>query len=488
MQRSGSLNLPSLEEIESELARRDYLTFVKTVNRNYTDKWFHRIVAEKLEAFTHKRIKNLMIFQPPQTGKSELASRNLPPYIFGHYPKRKIIQVAYSYPLAGKFNRDVQRVILSPDYKKIFPGTRLNEKNVRTEGNWLKNSDEFEIVDHAGRYLSIGRGGGGTGNPADYIIIDDPFKSKEEAASFTIREKVWDVYNYVLRARGGDDLSTLLCVTRWHEDDLAGRILESAKLTGEQLTIVSFPALYRDGAVEVYDTRTEFNQSIWPEKFSTEHYLKKEKEIGSFGFESIYQQRPRPAEGSIIKAQWINYYKVAERPKKFDLIIQSWDLTFKKTASGSYVCGQVWGLLGAKKYLIEQFRERIDFVDTKKILRNYSIRFPRSVKLIEDKANGPAIISELKKEIPGIIAISTGKNSKEERLMAVSPQFEAGDVVIPSNASFTDEYLNELLSFPSSAQSDQVDSTSQALDYLHGKEKKEMPAIFMGEDRGANKW
>jgi hypothetical protein len=191
-----------------------------------------------------------MLFMPPRHGKSEQGSRRLPAYIFGRKPHAAVIATSYSADLAKLMNRDVQRIIDTPIYGRIFPQTQLCNRK-RTDATlsknqtWIRNSDLFEIVGHRGYYRCAGVGGGITGMGCDFGLIDDPIKNAEEAASEVYREKVWEWYVSTFRTRLSKHGQQLLIMTRWHEDDLAGRLLQLAKsnANADQWRVVSFPAI-----------------------------------------------------------------------------------------------------------------------------------------------------------------------------------------------------------------------------------------------------
>ena len=171
----------------------------------------------------------------------------------------------------------------------------------------------------------------------------------------------------------------------------------------------------------------------------------------------------------IVKREWSKYYNVA--PSEWDQIIMSWDMTFKNSNSADWVVGQVWGRQGARKYLLDQVRDRMGFVETRRAVKRLRDKWPTATAiLIEDKANGPAIIDTLREEISGIIAINP-KDSKVARLEAISPQIEAGDVFLPEAAPWIDDFIEEFLMFPNGAHDDQVDTATQALNYLARNER-----------------
>jgi len=451
-----------------ELARRNIAAFALYTDCNYQINWHHKLICRYLTAFAQKKLRRLMVFMPPRHGKSELVSRKLPAFLLGRDPNCSIIATSYSADLAQRMNRDVQRIIDSPEYGAVFPETSLYGKNIRivANGSFLRNSDIFEVVGHRGTYRSAGVGGGITGMGADYIIMDDVIKNREEANSLTYREKLWDWYTSTLYTRQEKDASILLTVTRWHEDDLAGRLLKAAASgNGDKWDVLSLPAIkeYEDCP---YDPRV-IGAALWENKFNLDKLADIKKTIGTYNWAALYQQRPSALEGNLFKREWWKYYIVM--PSGFDEIIISADCAFKGSDDSDYVVIQVWGRKGAMRYLIDQVRDKMTFSATIVTMRNLSYKWPTAYrKLIEDKANGTAVIDTLKSEITGLIPVNP-EGGKIVRAQAASPLVEAGNICIPAPAiaPWISDFIEEFASFPNGAHDDQVDSMTQANIYFN---------------------
>jgi predicted phage terminase large subunit-like protein len=453
-----------------ELARRHFDEFVITLMPDYRMGWFLQDLCRNLESFLDDAVAGhsprLMISAPPRHGKSELASRKFPAWAFGRYPDISIISASYSADLASRMNRDVQRNIDNDIYRDIFPETYLNAANVKTmAGHYLRNSDIFEIVKHKGSYRSAGVGGGITGMGGKILIIDDPVKDRAEADSPTVRQNVYDWYTSTLRTRLDAGGGILLIMTRWHEDDLAGRLLSLAAENpkAEQWKLVKYPAI-----ATADEPFRKTGEPLHPDRYSMEELNSIRQGLPLRDWEALYQQTPAPDEGNVFRREWIRYYDQSSCPKRFERTVQSWDLSFKDTDGSDFVVGQVWGEFGGNLYLLDQRRGRMDFTESVAAIRTMSAKYPKAyAKLVEDKANGPAVINHLKNEISGLIPIEpTG--SKQARAYAASPAFQAGNVFIPHplSVSWVAAYEHELLSFPAGANDDQVDATSQAINYL----------------------
>jgi len=419
------------------------------------------------------------------THNSELVSRRLPAYIFGKNPDAQVISATYGAELSQRLNRDVQRIIDSDPYRDLFPETQLSSKNVKTTSkmSYLRNSDIFEIVGRKGVYQCAGVGGALTGMGANYVLIDDPFKNQEEADSPTIREKVWDFYSSVLYTRLETQLSDgsvvnsdggiLLTTTRWHEDDLAGRLITQMHEDPEnadQWEIINLPAIIETQEEEEnsIDPRV-MGEALWPDKFDEKKLHVIKSTLGSRKWAALYEGRPAPDKGDIVEREWWQYY--TDLPEELDFKLISVDCAFKGTKKSDFVAIQVWGKKGVHKYLIHQVRAKMGFNATVEAIRQVKYKYPDAMEvLIEEKANGAAVIESLKSEIEGVTAFNP-KDSKESRAKAnaVAPQIEAGNVHIPdpSVASWVGDYVEEWAVFPNSQNDDQVDATSQALIKMH---------------------
>ena len=275
--------------VKAELARRNFADFVLYVMPNYEMQWFHRYICDKLQQFANGEIKKLMLFVPPQHGKSQLSTRMFPAYLGGKNPDLKMVVASYNATLAQRFNRDIQRVIDTTIYNEIFPKSNLNNSNVVTvSSNYLRNSEVFEFVGYNGFVKTVGRGGALTGTPIDIGIIDDPLKDRAEAMSATIRESLWSWYQDVFETRLHNGSQQILIQTRWHEEDLAGKLLKRDK----DWEVIVFEAIKENDYS--YDPR-KFGEALWPERHSKER-IEKVRATSPITFDSLYQQNPKPTD------------------------------------------------------------------------------------------------------------------------------------------------------------------------------------------------
>lgn len=459
----------ALHELHRRASRQKLSEFIQFTKPDYDLGWVHEEICEILDTFladvVDGKSPRLIICMPPRSGKSEISSRRFPAYALGRYPELSVIACSYSADLASRFNRDVQRIIDSEGFAEVFPNVSLSGKNVRTsaKGNYIRTSDLFEIVGHSGSYRSTGVGGGITGQGADILIIDDPIKDRAEADSQTVRDSVWDWYTSTAYTRLSPGGGVIVMATRWHMDDLIGRLVtRSESGSGDSFKVVSYPAI-----AEHDEPHRHEGEALHPSRYPLDRLLEIKKAIGSRDWDALYQQHPVPDGGALFRADWMNRWTESSIPPDFDMKVMSWDMTFKESKDSDFVVGQVWGVKGSSFYLIDQVRGRMDFVRTRQVFVEFTKKHPDVLaKLIEDKANGTAIINSLAVAVSGLIPI-TPKESKEARASAVSPLWEAGNVYIPDDSCpWAGDFVRELLEFPSGAHDDQVDAMTQALSYL----------------------
>lgn len=335
------------QQARRELARRDLLDFTLYTFPTYEIGWHHRAYAKQLTAFAEGKIKNLMVFMPPQHGKSELSTRRLPAFILGQNPNCKIGVVAYNSTIATKFNKDIQRIIDTSEYNKIFPNTTLNKsilENISNNGAYLRNSEEFEIVNHKGSLVSVGVGGGLTSRQIDILIMDDLYKDAESAWSETIRQKVLDWYLTVAQTRLHNESQQLLVFTRWHEEDLAGYLLRTEP---EKWQVVIFPAI-KVGEPNDIDPRKE-GEALWASKHSLEK-LEGIKKANEVIFDSLYQQNPTPKEGLVISAGELKRFRKSQLQTEPDVVYSACDIADEGDDS---LCHPIAYQYGSEVYIVD---------------------------------------------------------------------------------------------------------------------------------------
>jgi predicted phage terminase large subunit-like protein len=423
------------------------------------------LLDEELVDVADGTTPRLMWFMPPQEGKSQRVSRWFPLWMLIRNPDLRVVIASYEQRIATRWGRAIRNEI------KAHP-----ELGLRIKAD-TGAAHEWEIADHIGGVYCVGIGGALTGRPADLVIIDDPVKGRAEADSEAYREDAKEWWSETLNARLGENTPVVLIMTRWHQDDLAGWLLAEHP---EDWRVVNVPALADHDPAKGETDPLGREPGEWLQSArgrTVGGWEIRRRNFGERGFTALCQGRPAPAEGGMLKRGWWRFYHVPMAREQgdgsmhvtdFDQLVQSWDMTFKDTAGTDYVVGQVWGVRGVNAYLLDQVRDRMDFPTTCRAVQALSAKWPQAhAKLIEDKANGPAVIVQLSSVVGGMIPINP-KDSKSARVSAISPYVEAGNVYLPDAqlAPWVGGLVEEAASFPTGSHDDQVDSMSQALNRL----------------------
>lgn len=453
-------------------APTSFSCFLGYSNPKYQLEWFHRVIAEHCQMLLDGKIKNLMVFVPPQHGKSEIISRNFPAWALGRNPDLKIASCSYASDLSEQFSRSVQRIIESPRYQDIFPKTFLasNRKAKDEPTTYIKNLDFFELVGHSGFYKAVGVGGPLTGTPVDIAIIDDPVKDATEAYSPVYRERVWNWYNTVLTTRLHNDSRQLFIMTRWHEDDLAGRIL---KTEGGEWTVLSIPAICEtehDGGL----SQRHIGDALWPERHSLAK-LEKQRNRSPREFSALYQQRPVIEGGNIVKRDWFGKISQADfKALRFNEPIHFYlDTAYeeKKVKTDNDPSGILAACrIGTLVYLTHAMKVYKEMPDLLRFLPEYIAAQGgngESKLHVEPKANGKSVVQMLKAiSFLNVKETEPPTDSKETRLKVVSPRIECGRVVLVEG-TWNDDFLDEVCGFPALEHDEFVDILGYAINDLY---------------------
>lgn len=284
-----------LREKSIRQARRELLAFTLFTKPDYQVNWHHRLLANKLQDLEAGRIRRLIVCMPPQHGKSELVCRRFPAWVLGRNPVTRIIACTHTATLAEAHSRDVQRIMESSDYREVFAGVILPGRESRLPGRFKRTDDYWELA-QGGYFRAAGVGGAITGLRFDLGIIDDPVKSREEAESPVYRQRIWEWFTSDFFTRRARDARIVVCMTRWHRDDLVGRLLKQAEAEGEAWELVELPALCREERKHPQDPRSP-GQSLWP-GFLDEEALEKTRRQDLRAFAALYQQDPAEAAGT----------------------------------------------------------------------------------------------------------------------------------------------------------------------------------------------
>jgi predicted phage terminase large subunit-like protein len=434
--------------------------------------WHLNLICEYLTLIKKNQFKQTcgnhlegIIFNvPPRTMKSLLITVFFPIWVWTSDPSRRFMFVSYSEKLSTQHSVFRRSVIESDWYQERWSKVFSFSKDQNLKSHY-ENSER-------GAMFSTGMQATATGLGGDILIFDDPL-NPEQAVSQAEREAVNLRFDATFRSRINNPATgvKIIIMQRLHELDLTGHILSRE---AERWKHVSLPAIAeKDEEVlapkgRVFKTRRA-GTLLWPARLPQSFLDSQRVGMGSWAFNGQYQQSPAPIEGGIIKRQWVRFYR--QLPEKFDFVVQSWDCTFSGGSDNDFVAGQVWARSGGKYYMLPyRAYDRLDFAPTMAAIKACHAKFPHAhAILIEDKANGPAIISELQKEIPGVVAVNP-EGGKLARAQATAPLWEAGSIELPDPQNFEvpwiEDYLHNICTFPKAAHDDDVDATSQALIYM----------------------
>ena len=435
------------QQLAIALMRENYASYCYFVHKGkWIDTHFHKFLANRIQSFVETYTGNpydiLVLSCPPQHGKSLTVTETFPSWYVGKYPDRRCIIACYNDDFAGKFGRRNKAKI--DEVGQFIFDIRLKKSSDR----------DMEIADHDGGIITRGIMAGITGNAGDLIIIDDPVKNRLEADSSTYRERLWEEWENSIMTRTQAGTKIIIIQTRWHEDDLAGRVIANENF----VEVVNIPVEAEENDI----LGRNIGDALCPEIGKDNKWLQEFKQRyadGKRAWNALYMGRPTSAEGNIFKREWWQYYD--KLPEHIQLVGISVDATFKDSDTSDFVAIEVWGKLNNDYYLIDLIKRRMDFPETLKAIRYIADKYPNKHSiLIEDKANGSAIISMLKHEIGGIIPI-TPQESKIARANAITGIVEGGNVYLPRYADFTGEFVEEFASFPNGVHDDLVDACTQ---------------------------
>jgi len=345
-------------------ARKSLLSFTTYTKPDYATNWHHKELAKKLDEVAAGRCHRLMVFMPPQHGKSELVSRRFPAFMLGRNPDLRLICASHTHDLAVSMNRDVQRIMSGEAYAKVFAQARLDEKGARSPGKPVarRTMDLFEIPGCRGSLRSAGVGNSIAGNRADGAIVDDPFGKREDADSPAIRQRVWEWYTSDLYTRLSAEAWIVLTHTRWHRDDLAGRLLRKmAAHSADQWQILCLPAVREEGPADAADTRQP-GEVLWP-AFKSAADLEVIRQQDARAYAALYQQNPADASAAEwapeLFGDWM-WVPPEKWPKKFDLRVVCVDASKGRSDKQGDYSAIVFMGVGADKLLyVDALVERI---------------------------------------------------------------------------------------------------------------------------------
>ena len=432
--------------------------------------WHHKLLIKELNAWARGDTLKLMLFMPPRHAKSLFGSRVLPPFIHGVNPDARIMTASYASELAEEHARAAQNFVLSDAYAELFPETALNPSAPTAAGKRPRlRSDMYDVAGHRGYYRAAGRSGSFTGHGLTHGIIDDPFKNREEAESATIREKVWNWYTSAFLTRKDvQNASMMLIMTRWHEDDLAGRLLKHSP----GWRVVSLPALMEEEDIDVahQDDLRDVGDPLWPVQFDVAALEDIRHEVGEYDWNALFQQRPVPSGGAKIPIGKIQYIDEEELPPDIRWI-RFWDIAVSKKTTADFTAGALLGRAPGKRalYLKDMIRGRWEWPDSKRLIEE-TAKTERLPTAIETSATQKGFFDELKRakifaEVP-LMGASPDKDKLTRALLWI-PVVDDGEFYLV-RGSWTGPFVSEAAVFTGvdDVHEDQIDGVSGAYELL----------------------
>ena len=495
--RAAAKHLLALRE-----AQDSFLGFVRLHHPDWAIPDFHLDLIQKLDLFERDQlgVDNLLVTMPPRHSKSTYSTVLFPSYYMARDPQRYVMSCSYNAELATGFGREIRQHVESKLTTQAFPDFQLNPKFTAAD-SWRTES--------GGLYNAVGIGGTTSGRPTNLLIVDDPIKAREDAESMTSRNKTWNYYTSALATRlqpthDNRPAKQLIILTRWHPDDLAGRLMETADwqegrwehinyqaiiTTTEHTTVLrtALPAdhpLFLDPAnnpdhkdlitkiksstkpdsarpphdrlTTTLTTTTE--RALWPERFPLPD-LKRRQRLNPHDFASLYQQEPFIKGGNLIKSSWWRTYPSDLNPTNLQTLIIAVDTAFKKSEQSDYSVAVTAGMdASGDIYLIDILRARLDYPDLKQRLIQLNNRWRgRGLRglYVEDKASGQSIIQDLKRGTGmAVIPYQVGSRDKVSRVQSILPLIEGGRVFLPESAPWLDDFTEETQTFPNGRHDD----------------------------------
>lgn len=443
-----------MNKVLQALLMTDYSAYCSYVHRGaWKPTVFHKYLCNTVQSFLEKKTGHaydiLVISTPPQHGKSMTISETLPSWYLGRNPDNKVIEISYSEDFAKRFGKRNRTKIM--EYGEEVFGIKIGSPNTDLD---------FEFKDREGKMISRGITSGVTGQRCDLLLMDDPVKNRQEADSEAYQSTLVEEWNNSYKTRLSAGAKVIIIMTRWHEADIAGWIIANE----DNVTVINLPL----EAEENDPLGRAVGDALCPEIGKDNEWLADFKKSymtkeGSRAWNALFQGHPTALEGEMFKREWWKYYK--KLPEMVDWVM-SVDAAFKDGEDNDFVAIQVWAKVEADMYLVDAVKRHLNLPDTMREIVRLRSMYPQcKTTLIEDKANGSAIINMLRKSMTGIIAVlPTG--GKVSRANAIVGAIESGNVYLPEGKRFVQDFVDECAAFPNGAHDDQVDAMTQALNRM----------------------
>jgi predicted phage terminase large subunit-like protein len=442
--------------LSADRGKKNLMPFIEATYPNYKPAKHHELIAEKLEAVERGDIKRLMIFMPPQHGKSQIASIHFPAWYIGRNPDKRIITASYSGRLADDFGRQARNLVQDEEYRAIFPEIALSADS--------QAANRWHIDNHRGYYMSVGVQGATTGRGADLFLIDDPVRDASEADSEVMRDRVWDWFATVAYTRLGKDAPIVIIQTRWHEDDLSGRLLDDMAKGGQQWEVISLPAI-----AEQHDPiGRQMGDALWPERYD-EGVLAETRRIfsaqaGNRYWQAMYQQRPTPEEGDFFLAKWINRYE--SRPDTKEMTIYATSDYAVTEKGGDYTVHMIFGITQDNDiYVLDCYREQASTEEWIEV-QLAMMKEWRPLEWVGERGQIESSIGPFLRKMMDERNVYCNINSlpsmasKAQRAQSIRGRAAMGKLYFPKHAKWADDVVDEMMHFPHGKNDDTIDCLS----------------------------
>ena len=456
-------------------ARRHLIPFTEFTFPSYAAAAHHHLIASRLEAVADGKCPRLIIAMPPRHGKSELASRRWPAWLLGRNPKMQVIAASYGADLARDFGREVRNLIRDESYQAVFPGVALAQDS-SAANRWH--------TDAGGVYMAVGVGTATTGRGADVLIIDDPLKDRLEADSQLMRDRAWDWYRSVAYTRLMPGASVVMILTRWHEDDPAGRLLRDQEEGGDQWEVISLPAI------------NEAGEALWPDRYPLETLKRIRGVIGKREWSALYQQKPAPDEGTFFLREWLKSY--TKTPARDTLRVYGASDYAVTSGGGDYTVHIVVGVdPDWNMYVLDLWRGQTDSAVWIEVFCDLVTKW-KPLEWAEETGQiraglGPFIDRrQIERKSYVYRRVFPTRGDKAIRAQSIRGRMAQHGLYVPANAEWAAEFERELMIFDAGMHDDQVDALGligQLLDHIAAgtKPKRDKPPVYpymaIGEGR-----
>lgn len=457
-----------IEKLVDELDKRrtvkaaydDLIEFCKLMMPDFIVGKHHRILADLLMDIELGNKDRACVNIPPRHGKSQLVSIFFPAWYLGRNPDKKVMMVSHTTDLAVDFGRKVRNLISSPEYQVIFPTVKLASDS-KSAGRWSTSI--------GGEYYACGVGSALAGRGAHLLLVDDPHSEQDVInGNFIVFEKAYEWFTFGARTRLMPGGSVAIIQTRWHMDDLTGRVVKDMTQNerSDQYEVIEFPAILD---IDDKDTGKPVQKPLWPEFFDLEALLRTKASMPVFQWNAQYQQQPTAEEAALVKREWWNEWDI-ERPPECEYIIMSLDSAAEKHNRADYTALTTWGVFlneDTSAYniiLLNSIKERMEFHELKELAMDQYTEWEPDAFIVEKKSSGVALYQEMRRM--GLLVQEytphRGSGDKLARLNSVSDIVQSGLVWVPQTR-WAEEVVEEIAGFPFMSHDDLVDSTVMAL-------------------------